>query len=116
GKDISGVSDGVIKLFMNYDFPGNVRELENLLEHAFVLCRGRTLGTEHLPKEFRESAAGQCPLPESIPLRDHFKESEASIIREALRKNNNVRVATARELGIDSSTLWRKMKRLGINI
>ena len=56
GKNISSISDDVIRFFMSYDFPGNIRELENLLEHAFVLCRGTEISVEHLPKEFRQTA------------------------------------------------------------
>jgi len=114
GKNISCVSDDVIRLFMSYDFPGNIRELENLLEHAFVMCRGSAIGVEHLPREFRESATAHDSRSDAVVLRDHFKESEAGIIREALKKNKGIRIATARDLGIDPSTLWRKMKRLGI--
>ncbi len=118
GKNISCISDDVIRSFMRYDFPGNIRELENLLEHAFVLCRGTEIGVEHLPKEFRQTVVTtykSCPDKNSA-LQDRFKESEAGIIREALNRNHGVRSATARDLGIDPSTLWRKMKRLGIKV
>jgi PAS domain S-box-containing protein len=118
GKNISCISDDVIRSFMRYDFPGNIRELENLLEHAFVLCRGTEISVEHLPKEFRQTAVTtykSCPDSNSA-LQDRFKESEAGIIREALSRNHGGRSATARDLGIDPSTLWRKMKRLGIKV
>jgi len=118
GKNISCISDDVIGSFMRYDFPGNIRELENLLEHAFVLCRGTEISVEHLPKEFRQTAVTtykSCPDSNSA-LQDRFKESEAGIIREALSRNHGGRSATARDLGIDPSTLWRKMKRLGIKV
>lgn len=116
GKNISSISDDVIRVFMGHDFPGNIRELENLLEHAFVLCRGTEISVEHLPKEFRETAVATCKsCPDSNSgLQDRFKESEAVIIREALNRNHGRRSATARDLGMDPSTLWRKMKRLGI--
>ena len=116
GKNISSISDDVIRVFMSYDFPGNIRELENLLEHAFVLCRGTEISVEHLPKEFRQTAVATCKsCPDSnSALQDRFKESEAVIIREALNRNHGRRSATARDLGMDPSTLWRKMKRLGI--
>jgi len=116
GKNISSISDDVIRVFMGYDFPGNIRELENLLEHAFVLCRGTEISVEHLPKEFRETAVATCKsCPDTNSgLQDRFKESEAVIIREALKRNHGRRSATARDLGMDPSTLWRKMKRLGI--
>lgn len=113
GKHITGISDDAIRLFMTYDFPGNVRELENLLEHAFVMCRRGEITGEHLPREFRETVIGPKD-DESISLQNHFKRSEAVIIKEALKRNGGRRGQTARALGIDPSTLWRKIKRLDI--
>ena len=112
GKHIAGISDDVIRLFMTYDFPGNVRELENLLEHAFVMCRAGEIRVDHLPKEFRDDM--MLPNNGNILLQSRFKESETEIIEEALKRNLGHRGKTAQELGIDPSTLWRKMKRLGI--
>ena len=113
GKKVIGVTEEVIRLLMSYDFPGNVRELENLIEHAFVMCRGGEITADHLPKEFREAVRAPSPVNEG-PLRSRFNDSEADIIRTALKRNQGHRGKTAGELGIDSSTLWRKMKRLGI--
>jgi transcriptional regulator with PAS, ATPase and Fis domain len=114
GKNIPGISDGALQLLMTYDFPGNIRELENLLEHAFVMCRSGEIRSEHLPVEFRNAVSLPKTCVDDISLRVRFKESEAEIIRDALKRNHGHRGQTARELGIDSSTLWRKMKRLGI--
>jgi PAS domain S-box-containing protein len=114
GKNIPGISDGALQLLMTYDFPGNIRELENLLEHAFVMCRSGEIRSEHLPVEFRNAVSLPKTCVDDISLRVRFKESEAEIIRDALTRNHGHRGQTARELGIDSSTLWRKMKRLGI--
>jgi transcriptional regulator with PAS, ATPase and Fis domain len=112
GKHITGISDDVMRLFMTYDFPGNVRELENILEHAFVMCRSGEIRVDHLPREFRDAV--MRPDKENILLQSRFKESETEIIKEALKRNLGHRGKTAQELGIDPSTLWRKMKRLGI--
>jgi transcriptional regulator with PAS, ATPase and Fis domain len=57
GKDIAGISDEVLARLMEYDFPGNIRELENILEHAFVLCRGGLMETPHLPPQLRGDAS-----------------------------------------------------------
>jgi PAS domain S-box-containing protein len=115
GKNVTGISDDVIRLFMTYDFPGNIRELENLLEHAFVMCRRGEITVEHLPGEFIETLiAPKDGDDNNISLQDRFNRSEAVIIKEALKRNRGLRRQTARELEIDSSTLWRKMKRLGI--
>ena len=115
GKNVTGISDDVIRLFMTYDFPGNIREMENLLEHAFVMCRRGEITVEHLPGEFRETLiVPKDGDDNNISLQDRFKRSEAVIIKEALKRNRGLRRQTARELEIDPSTLWRKMKRLGI--
>jgi len=114
GKKVTGISDEVVRLFMSYDFPGNVRELENLIEHAFVMCRAGEIAVEHLPKDFRETVNAPAPVNEG-PLRSRFKDSEAVIIKAALKRNRGHRGKTAAELGIDPSTLWRKMKLLGIS-
>ena len=114
GRNITGISDSALQLFMTYDFPGNIRELENLLEHAFVMCRNGEIGSGHLPVEFRDAVAVPKTSENNISLRGRFKESEAEIIRDTLKRNHGHRGQTAGELGIDSSTLWRKMKRLGI--
>lgn len=112
GKKIIYVSDQVIRLLMSYSFPGNVRELENVIEHAFVMCHGEKIEVEHLPKEIRESFMAP-PIIKSSSLHDRFQESEESIIKESLRRNFGSRSETARELGIHPSTLWRKMRKLG---
>lgn len=103
GKAIHGVSDKILQRLRRYDWPGNVRELENAIEHAFVLCNGDTIQTEHLPERIlRETKEDGGPLPTS---------SEAGIIIETLRRHGGNRTKTARELGMDRATLWRKMKK-----
>ena len=112
GKKIIFVSDHIIRLLMSYDFPGNVRELENIIEHAFVMCQGERLEVEHLPAEFRDSfITASSTKPSSF--HDRFQESEENIIKDTLQRNLGSRSATAKELGIHPSTLWRKMKRFG---
>ncbi|MBN2445351.1 MAG: sigma 54-interacting transcriptional regulator [Phycisphaerae bacterium] len=113
GKDIAGVSDEALAILMEHDFPGNVRELENVVEHAFVLCRGGLIGPQHLPPALRpkESAtvvAGHGPRT--------LQALEAIHITDALRRHNGNRAAAARELGINPSTLFRKINSLGIDI
>ncbi len=114
-KKVTGISDAAVRLFMIYSFPGNIRELENLLEHAFVMCRGCVIMAEHLPKEFRERVTSTNEHPEDVSLRGRFEESEVHFIKAALKRNGGRRGKTALELGMNVSTLWRKMKRLGIS-
>lgn len=110
-KNISGVTPEVIALLMTHDFPGNVRELENIIEHAFVLCRGSVIGMKHLPSHMRPSEEE----PDDAAAKS-LDELEGRFIREALRRNNWNRQSTALELGMHKSTLWRKIKRLGIEL
>ena len=97
---------------MRYDFPGNIRELENAIEHAFVLCNSSRIQLDHLPKELIEKAkepAHPAPIPP-----EPLKRAEAQAILRALEKHGGSRKKTAEELGISGVTLWRKMKKLGI--
>jgi len=111
-RDVAGLSPAAMQRLMEYDFPGNVRELQNILEHAFVLCRRGLIDVHHLPRYLQ--AAQEPDTGRAEPPRSPLAEAEAREIRAALERNNGHRGRTARELGIDPSTLWRKMKRLGI--
>ncbi len=108
GRPIEGVSDEVMEILMAHDFPGNIRELENIIERAFVLSRGPLIERKHLPPEL----GGRGPAEETAART--LEEHEIRIIREALRRNRGRKEATARELGIHPTTLWRKMKRYGL--
>jgi PAS domain S-box-containing protein len=111
GRDIAGVSDQVMARLMEYEFPGNVRELENIVEHAFVLCPGGLIEMKHLPPELRGlEAPRQVPGTGGTTL----KAMERVLIADAVRRHEGNRSAAARELGIDPSTLFRKVKALGI--
>lgn len=111
GKEIEGVSGEVMAQLMDYDYPGNVRELENIIEQAFVLCRGRLIEPHHLPAELRPSGAagygGSGPMS--------LRSMEKLLIGEALRRHKGSRSKAARQLGINPSTLYRKIKALEID-
>ena len=112
GKDIAGVSNDVLALVMEHDFPGNVRELENVIEHAFVLCRGGLIEAEHLPAHLRGTTAIQgMRLPQGLTL----EAMETVLIRNALKRHGGSRKAAANELGINPSTLFRKIKSLKLD-
>ncbi len=111
GKDIAGVSDSVMTCLMQHDYPGNVRELENIIEQAFVLCRGGRIELQHLPPELRPEAwEGAAVLDQ--PLR--LDRVEKLSVAEALRRNNGNRRKAAEDLGINVSTLYRKIRALQI--
>jgi transcriptional regulator with PAS, ATPase and Fis domain len=110
-KRVLGVSEDVLSLLLTYDYPGNVRELENIIEHAFVLCRRGLIEKHHLPAAFRERIPGDVSHAHNgLTLR----ALEVIHIRDALRRCGGNRTAAARQLGIDPSTLFRKIKSLQI--
>jgi transcriptional regulator with PAS, ATPase and Fis domain len=111
GKDVIGVSDDVLAVLMKHDYPGNARELENIIERAFVLCRGGMIEMEHLPPELGREAEHLPPSPGSGMT---LRAMETLHITDALRRNAGNRKAAAEELGIHPSTLFRKIRDLGI--
>ena len=110
-KDIVGVSDEVTSLFMKYDYPGNIRELENIIEYGFILCPGGFIRLEHLPETFIKTD-NQLDSPllsayEGLPL----EEIEKKAIELSLTRNKWKKMLTCRELGISKDTLRRKIDR-----
>lgn len=107
-KPIKGVSHEVLQRLRSYDFPGNIRELENAIEHAFVLCEGETIELEHLPERILKDTQsnGKRISP----------DSEEGVILETLRRHNGNKSRAAEELRMDRSTLWRKIKKFNIPI
>ncbi|MFA6424616.1 MAG: sigma 54-interacting transcriptional regulator [Phycisphaerae bacterium] len=110
-KNICCLSDEAMAVLLSYDFPGNIRELENILEHCFVLCRGNVIETKHLPASICKTVPGK-----SIDIGKFrtIRQMETIMIEQALRRNNGSRTIAAKELGIDKSTLFRKIKALNI--
>jgi PAS domain S-box-containing protein len=108
-KNIAGVSPEVMAILMNHEFPGNVRELENIIEHAFILCRNGMILPQHLPQNLRPEIEASASASGSS-----MQEMEARFIRDCLQRHNWNRAAAAQEMGVHKTTLWRKMKRLAI--
>ncbi|MGB3477683.1 MAG: sigma 54-interacting transcriptional regulator [bacterium] len=111
-KTITNVSPDAMDLLLDYPWPGNVRQLEHAIEHAFIHCTGKTIQARHLPDEIKKKSS---PLIERIlnaevPTRAIEKE----VIINALRRNNWDREKTAKVLKISRITLWRKMKKYAI--
>jgi PAS domain S-box-containing protein len=110
GKGITGVSDEVLSCLMSHQYPENVRELENAIERAFVLCRSGQIELRHL------SDIPLCASPAGISRGGGFERLEAAFLLIALRRNNWNRLATARQLGIHKTTLFRKIRSLGLEV
>ncbi|MEN6625824.1 MAG: sigma 54-interacting transcriptional regulator [Candidatus Sumerlaeia bacterium] len=108
GRSVRGAGPQAMALLMAHDWPGNIRELENVVEHALILCDGDLIEPRHLP----DALTGRARIPAVSSLR----AMEAQVIRDALARNGNNRLATARALGMHKSTLFRKIRALGIEL
>lgn len=107
------IAKTAMQILLNYDYPGNVRELENILEHALIICREATIQPDHLPdyvEQVRRNAA--APQPSELPAAPHHPERQR--ILAALEKSGGHRRKAAHALGMERTTLWRKMKKHGI--
>jgi transcriptional regulator with GAF, ATPase, and Fis domain len=145
GRQPPAISKGALERLLNHDYPGNVRELENILEHALILCKEGCVHHHHLPAYLQEPPRLQAqplessrerpysrpsPVPNSPPAKTgsthsavdasadgdaNGMDAEARRIRTTLRRMGGHRTNTARALEMDRTTLWRKMKRYGID-
>jgi PAS domain S-box-containing protein len=111
GKAIQGLSEEAMACLMGYAFPGNVRELENVVERAFIMCQGDRIGMEHLPASVVQSAG---PTLTILPACTSIAAAETSAVRAALERNNGNRTRAAAELGIHRTTLIRKLRQAGL--
>jgi len=112
GKKIRGISQEALDILVDHPWPGNVRQLENAIEHAFIHCTGGLIQRRHLPEEFQRPEAFMIERVSGMerPLDPLEKE----LILTALREASFSRSAAARFLGISRSSLWRKMRKHGI--
>jgi len=110
GKEIKGLSDEARDAIVSYRWPGNVRELGNVIERAVVLARGNTIGLAELPEKLKakEGVKGSS-------LKEAISDIERAMILKALEANRRNKESAAQALGIDLVTLYRKMKKLGID-
>jgi PAS domain S-box-containing protein len=111
GKCIQGIDPAVLAALMSHSFPGNIRELENIIEHAFVLCQEGIITCEYLPGFLARTPLSSHHAPE-----DPVKSAQITLISNALARNNYNRNAAAKDLGIHKSTLFRRIKKLGIKL
>ncbi|MCB2153516.1 sigma 54-interacting transcriptional regulator [bacterium] len=112
-KAIEGLDGEALSLLMAYDWPGNIRQLENVIERAFILCSDGVIRIEHLPEDLTARSTKRQDSPDVQTAHDML---DAEAIRAALERNDFNRLAAARELGIHKTTLFRRIKRLGIEL
>ena len=118
GKGIEGLQPDALAMLMSYNYPGNIRELENIIEFASVVCKSSLIGIENLPdyllkgSAFDEDHHAHSPEQKNISI----KGLERDFIYNALARNNWNRKLTAAGLGMHPATLWRKIKGLKIKL
>jgi len=110
-KEIEGVSQEALSVLMAYTYPGNIRELANIIERAFIFCKEGRIEKKHLPESLFASPPQKIRTDASS-----LRDVEAAWLINALQKNNWNCRETARQLGIHKSTLYRKIKALGITL
>jgi transcriptional regulator with PAS, ATPase and Fis domain len=115
GKAVDHIKPEVFDCFINYDWPGNIRELNNVIERAINLCKGNTLTLDLIPEDIQEATlVASMPKWKKIMLRED-EEKERQLIKYYLEKESNNRSKVAELLKISRSNLYRKMKKYGIN-
>jgi two-component system response regulator PilR (NtrC family) len=118
GKKVAGCSEAALRKLLEYPFPGNVRELENVIERAVALSRGETIGTDSLPPALLHPAAagrGDRIPPEGVSLEKLMEEYERGLILEALVPARGVKKRAAKLLGISFRSLRYRCEKLGID-
>jgi PAS domain S-box-containing protein len=111
-KEVQGIAAEALSLLMAHDWPGNIRELENIIERAFILCNEGEIRIGHLPAELT-AFAGEGKKISAV--RSAHDQLDAQAIRAALERHRGNRAAAARDLGIHKTTLFRRIKKLGLS-
>lgn len=118
GKQITRFDDAANQALQQYEWPGNVRELQNIVERSVLLGKGPILTLEDLPAHIKSSSSGvavYAPQNKRQTLKEALEGPERQIILQCLRENNWNRNATADQLGVNRTTLYKKMKKLGLD-
>jgi two-component system response regulator HydG len=108
GKEVTGFDPAVLEAFRAYRWPGNLREMRNVIKRATLLCSGKFIGREHLPAELWQAPAGPARSTGSR------REMERELIREVMSRCDNNKSEASRVLQIDRKTLYNKLKLYGL--
>ncbi|MBN1129065.1 MAG: sigma 54-interacting transcriptional regulator [Chitinispirillaceae bacterium] len=111
-KGVKGISQEAMEVILAHDFPGNIRELENLIEHAFVFCKEEMVQVQHLPAAMRKTVGGS--ESDVLARIDNFDELEKMYINAVLKEVGGNKEKASQRLGVHKATLFRKLKKLGI--
>jgi two-component system response regulator PilR (NtrC family) len=124
GRPVQGITSETLRVLESYSWPGNIRELRNVIERAVALCSGPNIGLRDLPEAICAAASSSFERPPQeqpqttttarSALRHARGEAEAALIMQALRKHGNNRLRAALELGISRRTLYKKLHRYGL--
>ncbi|MCC7201836.1 MAG: sigma-54-dependent Fis family transcriptional regulator, partial [Nitrospirae bacterium] len=110
GAGVTNISPPAMDFLMEYEFPGNIRELEHIIEYAIIRCHGSTINPEHLPKEIQNKSIIDKIINKADPLR----ELEREVIIRMLEETNRNHQECAKRLNMSRTTFWRKLKSLNI--
>ncbi len=113
-KTIKGVDNAAMGILMQYSWPGNVRELKNVIERAVVLCQNDVITQDEFPDKIRKVGIGAGGVPEASYLKSSISDYERNLVMSAYISRDRDKEGTAKMLGIDLATLYRKLKKYGI--
>lgn len=118
GKNILGFTPEAMRLMVQYSWPGNIRELRNSVEYAFVLARGKSIGVEHLPEKIKGYKSLETRPIKNMELDDTVKigRSEKEKLLDALHKADGNQTQAAKILGVSRITVWKRIKKHGIQL
>jgi len=114
GKAVNQIAPEVMEALLNYEFPGNIRELENIMERAVTLSAGKFIEMPHLPLDFQRPHMFQVQRHQKREFRT-LEENEKEYISWVVKQVNGNKTKAAEVLGIDRVSLWRKLKRYDLN-